>query len=75
MIFCKKTVAFFGKSLYNENEENPETTKGDLQMQDFLKKMEDFFIQMWVYLYRFMSHMIGQDPDDAMIEEMFGKVL
>ncbi len=44
-------------------------------MKDFMKKAEDFLIQMWVYLYRFMSHMIGQDPDDAMIEEMFGKVL
>ncbi len=44
-------------------------------MKDFMKQAEDFLIQMWVYLYRFMSHMIGQDPDDAMIEEMFGKVL
>ena len=47
----------------------------DIQMKDFVQKVEDFLIQMWVYLYRFMSHMIGQDPDDEMIQEMFGKVL
>ena len=40
-----------------------------------MQKAGDFLIQMWVYLYRFMSHMIGQDPDDEMIQEMFGKVL
>lgn len=44
-------------------------------MKDFMQNVEDFFIQMWVYLYRFMCHMTSQEPDDAMIYEMFGKRL
>ena len=44
-------------------------------MQDFWTKVEDFLIQMWVYMYRYLCHMVGQEPDDKWIEEHFGKVL
>ena len=44
-------------------------------MQDFWTKVEDFLIQMCVYMYRYLCHMVGQEPDSAWIEEHLGKRL
>ena len=36
-------------------------------MAEILKKIEVILIDMWNYLYRFLSHMLDQEPNEDWI--------